>query len=305
MSRTQNALNWMVWMANDDSHGYDQIYRWGERGDYDCSSAVIRAWEQAGVPVESNGATYTGNMKNIFKACGFSDVTNEVNLSNGDGLQPGDVLLNEIHHTAMYVGNGQLVHASINELGRAISGQSGDQTGREFCIRSYYNYPWNVVLRYEGDQSDVSPAPIILPGRIDWHAENVKRGQRESIEFTGVNILVDGEYGPETKRNKIRVLQVALNKDYCGPNARVKRCYDTPLVIDGEYGPKTDAALACHYICRGETQFMVTAMEICAYMGGNDPRGVEYPGTYGPGLAAVMQGDFCSADVFRFCFAFL
>lgn len=294
MSKTQNALNWMVWMANNDNCGYDQKYRWGERGDYDCSSAVISAWEQAGVPVKSHGATYTGNMENIFKACGFCDVTNEVNLSNGDGLQPGDVLLNRIHHTAMYVGNGQLVHASINELGRATGGQPGDQTGREFCIRSYYNYPWNIVLRYDGDQ--------IQPERIDSHSENVKRGQRESIKFTGYSIDVDGDYGPETKRNKIRVLQVALNKDYCGPNAYVKRCYDEPLVIDGKWGPKTEAALANHYICRGETQFMVTAIEICAYLSGNDPRGVEYPGTYGPGLAAVMQGDFCSTDVLRFCF---
>lgn len=303
MSKTQNALNWMIWMANNDECGYDQIYRWGERGDYDCSSAVISAWEQAGVPVKTNGATYTGNMENIFKACGFQNVTNYVNLATGDGLQPGDVLLNSIHHTAMYVGNGKLVHASINELGRATGGQPGDQTGKEFCIRSYYNYPWNVILRYAGDQTDV--APVIQPERIDSHAENVKRGQRESIKFTGYDIDVDGKYGPESKRNKIRVLQVALNKDYCGPNAYVKRCYDEPLVIDGKWGPKTEAALACHYICRGETQFMVTAMEICAYMGGNDPRGVEYPGTYGPGLAAVMQGDFCSTDVFRFCFAFV
>lgn len=293
MSRTQNALNWMVWMANDDSHGYDQVYRWGERGDYDCSSAVISAWEQAGVPVKSNGATYTGNMENIFKACGFRNVTNEVNLYNGDGLQPGDVCLNRIHHVAMYIGNGQIVHASINELGRATGGQPGDQTGREFCVRSYYNYPWDVILRYEGDQSDiVVPSIVTQPERIDWHAENVKRGQRESINFTGVNIAVDGEYGPETKRNKIRVLQHAMNKDY-----------GAGLVEDGLWGPKSDGALGNHYICRGETQYMVTAMEICAYMGGNDPRGVEYPGTYGPGLAAVMNGDFCSADVFRFCFA--
>ncbi len=301
MSKTQNALNWMVWIANDDHHGYDQKYRWGERGDYDCSSAVITAWEQAGVPVKTMGATYTGNMENIFKALGFADVTSYVNLNTGEGLQPGDVCLNSIHHVAMALGDGRLVHASINELGRATGGQPGDQTGREFCIRSYYNYPWNVILRYMGDEADV--APVIQPERIDWHAENVKRGQRESINFTGVEIRVDGEYGPETKRNKIRVLQVALNRDYCGPNALVKRCYDEPLVIDGKWGPKTEAALAWHYICRGETQFMVTAMEICAYMGGNDPRGVEYPGTYGPGLAAVMNGDFCSSDVFRFCFA--
>lgn len=292
MSKIQDALNWMIWMANNPNSGYDQEYRWGERGDYDCSSAVISAWEQAGVPLKSRGATYTGNMENICYACGFTNVTNTVNLATGDGLQPGDICLNRLHHVAMALGDGRLVHASINELGRAVGGQPGDQTGREFCIRSYYNYPWNVILRYVGDDSSASP--IVVPGIIDVHKENVRRGQRESIKFTGHDILVDGKYGPESKRNKIRVLQHAMNLDY-----------NAGLDEDGKWGPKTDAALGNHYICRGETQYMVTAMEICAYMGGNDPRGVEYPGTYGSGLASVMQGDFCSADVFRFCFAFV
>lgn len=292
MSKIQDALNWMIWMANNPNSGYDQEYRWGERGDYDCSSAVISAWEQAGVPLKSRGATYTGNMENICYACGFTNVTNTVNLATGDGLQPGDICLNRLHHVAMALGDGRLVHASINELGRAVGGQPGDQTGREFCIRSYYNYPWNVILRYVGDDSSASP--IVVPGIIDVHKENVRRGQRESIKFTGHSIDVDGKYGPESKRNKIRVLQHAMNLDY-----------NAGLDEDGKWGPKTDAALGNHYICRGETQYMVTAMEICAYMGGNDPRGVEYPGTYGSGLASVMQGDFCSADVFRFCFAFV
>lgn len=50
-------------------------------------------------------------------------------------------------------------------------------------------------------------------------------------------------------------------------------------------------------------KLMVTAMEICAYMGGNDPGGVEYPGVYGAGLTRVMNSEFCDANTFRFCFA--
>ena len=51
MSKTEAAIQWMENCANDNRHGYDQRYRWGERGDYDCSSAVISAWRAAGVPV--------------------------------------------------------------------------------------------------------------------------------------------------------------------------------------------------------------------------------------------------------------
>lgn len=50
MTKTEKAIRQMETWAKDDSHGYDQDYRWGEKGDYDCSSAVIQAWQNAGVP---------------------------------------------------------------------------------------------------------------------------------------------------------------------------------------------------------------------------------------------------------------
>lgn len=151
MTKTEKAIRQMETWAKDDSHGYDQDYRWGEKGDYDCSSAVIQAWQNAGVPVKSGGATYTGDMKNVFLKNGFVDVTSKVNVATGSGLLRGDVLLNEAHHVAMYCGNGKEVEASINEKGTAHGGKPGDQTGKEFLIRSYRNYPWNCVLRYRGN----------------------------------------------------------------------------------------------------------------------------------------------------------
>ena len=154
MSKIETAIKWMEDTANDDSHGYDQINRWGP--DYDCSSAVITAWQMAGVPVKSRGATYTGNMYGVFKKCGFEDVTSSVNLATGKGLKRGDVLLNKVHHVAMFCGGMKEVEASINEKGKAIGGLKGDQTGREFLIRRYRNYPWNCVLRYK---ESTSPKP--------------------------------------------------------------------------------------------------------------------------------------------------
>ena len=147
MSKTESAIQWMENHANNNAYGYDQRYRWGEKGDFDCSSAVISAWQAAGVPVKTKGATYTGNMYSVFLSCGFEDVTGTVNLVTGAGLRRGDVLLNTAHHTAMYCGNGKEVEASINERGTAVGGAPGDQTGHEFLIRSYRNFPWNHVLR--------------------------------------------------------------------------------------------------------------------------------------------------------------
>ena len=139
------AVAWAKAMAADDTHGYDQAQRWGERGDYDCSSLVISAFKKAGVPLT---CTYTGNMKADMLTHGFSNVTSSITLSTGKGLKKGDVLLHETYHTALYIGDGKIVHAAGNEYGRATGGKPGDQTGKEICVANYYNMPWQVVLRY-------------------------------------------------------------------------------------------------------------------------------------------------------------
>lgn len=38
-------------------------------------------------------------------------------------------------------------HASIDENGRASGGQAGDQTGKEVCVRTWYNSSWNKMIR--------------------------------------------------------------------------------------------------------------------------------------------------------------
>ncbi len=144
-SKIDSAVKWAVGIANDNSHGYSQINRWGP--DYDCSSLVISAYQQAGVPVQNKGATYTANMYNAFIKCGFKDVTASVNLFTGSGLKKGDVLLNHASHTAMMTSSKNLVQASIDENGQIWGTHKGDQTGYEIFTRSYYNYPWDCVLR--------------------------------------------------------------------------------------------------------------------------------------------------------------
>lgn len=197
LTKTEKAIKQMESWAADNSHGYDQIYRWGEKGDYDCSSAVISAWQAAGVPVKTKGATYTGNMKEVFLSCGFTDVTSKINRSTGSGLQRGDVLLNEEHHVAMYCGNGKEVEASINEKGTATGGQPGDQTRKEFLVRSYRNYPWDCVLRYQESNSsgsDTTTEKVAYVARMSKDTQTyIDAGKTKSTLWPKIkkNTLVD------------------------------------------------------------------------------------------------------------------
>ena len=260
MGKIEKATQWMIDLANNPKHGYDQDNRWGP--DYDCSSA--------GVPVKSKGASYTGNMKSVFISCGFKDVRSSINLSNGSGLKRGDVLLNTVTHTAMYIGNGQIVHASINENGTTTGGKTGDQTGKEICIRSYYNKNWDCVLRYMNDDSSVTPPPS---GNV-----YIRQGQTAANKFVGAGLTITGVRDAATKKAGIKVLQKAMNLDY-----------GSGLAVDGVWGPATEAALGNHYVKSGETQYMVTACQILLLIRGFNPNGVEYPGTFGSGCLAAVK----------------
>lgn len=207
------AVSWAIAIANDDSHGYSQQSRWSP--DYDCSSFVISAWQQAGVPVRTSGASYTGDMYWAFLRCGFRDVTNSVNLSTGANLQKGDVVINTTHHTELYIGNGKMVKASVNEFGGTVGGKSGDQTGREIYIGNYYkpSYGWDYVLRYYGSEEEEKPTvdPVTLPCYVKLPM--LQRGDK-------------GEY--------VRALQILL----------IGRGYALPKYgDDGDFGDETETAL--------------------------------------------------------------
>ncbi len=253
VTKTEKAVTWAIGIANDDSHGYDQgANRWKQ--DYDCSALVIQAWEQAGAPVRTAGATYTGNMKRIFLANGFADVTKSVNLATGAGLQRGDVLLKEAHHTAMSIGSGQIVQASINEKGTTTGGQVGDQTGREIWTRSYYNYTggWDCVLRYTGDQTVAGKtvdelAQEVLAGK--WGTGDAKKQALTAAGYdykavrAKVNALLKGgttEVKPAVTYTpgQTYTVNVSLNVR-TGPGTSYRKKKHSELTVSGQQADST------------------------------------------------------------------
>lgn len=72
----------------------------------------------------------------------------------------GDVYLNIANHTAMCQSDvpDMLSEFSSNEYGGAYGGSRGDQTGWESHITSYYDYPWDGILAYNGKADSSSPS---------------------------------------------------------------------------------------------------------------------------------------------------
>ena len=181
MSYRQRAVDVMAHLVTHDWHGYSQYSREGDggvetialtdgttaeiaTGDRDCSSAVIDAWETAR-PGSTGGATYTGNMRAGFLSTGLWEWH-----PRGDGYEarPGDVYLNEAYHTAMCGPEAwQVMQFSISETG-GVDGAEGDQTGSESNIRSYYDYPWDGVLAYVGEDDEDMQLTDMVDG---WNGE--------------------------------------------------------------------------------------------------------------------------------------
>ena len=227
----ERAVSWAVGIAQDDSHGYSQYKRWGP--DYDCSSLVISAYEQAGVPVKEAGATYTANMRRAFEQCGFKSIK----YGSGTVLMKGDVLLNEKHHTALYIGDGQIVQASIAETGK-IYGKEGDQTTKEIEVRNVYvyRYGWDCILRYEEKESEDIIVNVELK-QIQFGAKCTEVGTLQTLlnalGFKGKNgriLTTDHDYGQNVD-HAVRLFQKSVD-----------------LTPDGIVGPKTwDRLLKSNY----------------------------------------------------------
>ena len=143
MGDINKAVSWMESIAADDRHGYSQVHRNGP--DYDCSSFVGTALANAGFAVSKYSTTR--NLESQLVTCGFKKCAKP--------WKRGDVHLAAGHHVTMSTDAAHIVHASQSETG-GIDGKTGDQTGKEICVRSYYDLPYDNVVhyRYSGNGKD-------------------------------------------------------------------------------------------------------------------------------------------------------
>lgn len=135
MNKIEKTVAWAEQIAADDRHGYSQVHR--NSPDYDCSSFVGTALANAGFPISIYSTTR--NLGEQLENAGF--------VKCGKPWKRGDIHLAAGHHVTMSVDANRIVHASQSENG-GIDGQTGDQTGKEICVRSYYDLPYENTVHY-------------------------------------------------------------------------------------------------------------------------------------------------------------
>ena len=179
--KVKRAVAWLKAITKDDRHGfycdpklesvsgystvkryapytkktYKKMKGYGERdgkkcGDYNCSTAVIVAYREAGIAdLPAHGGVCVGNFVKTARKHGFREVTSEVDTATGAGLKKGDVLASigtgRRNHMAVYLGKGRLFWAGYD-----WDGIPGDGSGSELTTRPYTNWAWNHVLRPTG-----------------------------------------------------------------------------------------------------------------------------------------------------------
>ena len=90
-----------------------------------------------------------------------------------------------------------IANSGSDERGRASGGQQGDQTGREWQVRSWYNRPWLCVLRYPDEAVGKLIAELAREG-----ANNNNIGYDQSRRTTFWNELKKVGYRPKNIKVK-------------------------------------------------------------------------------------------------------
>lgn len=158
-----DAVDFAVKIANDNSHGYSQrirsLYNIETPKSFDCSSLACTAYYYAflknGLTAQANylkaNCSYTGNMLKMQNA-GFEIVAR--NQTAHKQMIKGDLELNTGHHVAMAIDKDNIVHARSSEGTK----DTKDNSGNEIRTQPWYLYShgWTHRLRFTGKGIDFS-----------------------------------------------------------------------------------------------------------------------------------------------------
>lgn len=148
--------------------------------DSDCSAGVCAIVKAVGYIVNNQKlkdvsiTNWTGSMKTNLRAAGFEVLTDKKYLTSDEYLIPGDILLNEQHHTCINLDYGSKV--------------SAPKTGKDESTQN------SVLEGYKGIY------PIVLPNlKKGSKGTQVKHLQEYLNWFGNYGLAVDGDFGSKTQ----------------------------------------------------------------------------------------------------------
>ena len=171
---------------------------------------------------------------------------------------------------------GWIAHYGVSqpmETGFPVVGHQYKETGRVNGVNGNVdmnNFNESILLGNAVIVNNVTSQPI-------GGNNIISLGQQHANNFAGCGLNPDGIRGKLTRKGAVKVLQHAMNLDY-----------NAGLSEDGVFGSLSSNALSGHTVRQGETQYMVTALEILLMLKGYDPNGVECPGIFGSELSKAV-----------------
>ena len=253
-----DAVDFAVKIANDNSHGYSQrirsLYEINVPKSFDCSSLVLTAYYYAflknGLPKQARylkeHCSYTGNMLEMLDN-GFEVVARK-QTAHAQMIK-GDIELNIKYHTALAVGKDIIVHARSSEG----TTDTKDNSGNEIRTQAWYLYShgWTHRLRFTGKGIDFSGLTNITEKKKETtQTETTTKGAGYMFEpklvklgSTGTSVLLLQEIliarGFKGKNGKALTLSRKADENTIYALKAYQKSRNEVLTVDGECGEKT------------------------------------------------------------------
>lgn len=248
----EKAAKFMEQLAKNDNVGYDQNQRntlikyaeevnWDaskimKKCECDCSSAVTAACIAAGVPksaLYSTNACTTRTLRPKLVATGLVEVFSTSDYTNSDRKAlRGDIYIKEGSHVIMCIENG------IDSTKQTIHTPTSTPT------------------------SSSTKEPTL---KVE---SNVRAIQTWLNTYYKCGLVVDGAYGPKTKKALVKAVQTEFG-----------------VTADGEFGPKSKAA--AKVIKKGSRGILVTLWQCFLVLNRYNPNGID--GIFGGGCDTATR----------------
>ena len=134
----------------------------------------------------------SSDIEKDFSSRGFQSLRESKYTGGPENLQPGDIIVNYAH-SCIYVGDGSS-SAGGTELsmkgtqiadccsdGNLDDPNPGDQSGREYFVRDWYDYGWEMVYRYPDENVAKTIAAIAISAANNEQIGYNNYGQRDSL----------------------------------------------------------------------------------------------------------------------------